>query len=303
MENSALKVKIYGVRGSYPPTRSETTQYGVNTTCLRVDIGEHVIIIDAGTGIINLGNDLIAEMRSKESTQNLNRLFLFFSHTHIDHLMGFPYFSLIYMPQTEINIITPTQLNYSMEEILETLMSPAFFPVTISELPSQFNYSDFAENKIAYFFEEDYRIVPVTESADVKNWIGRISCMRNYTHPKGGVYIYKFEDHKGNSIVFATDVEGFVGGDNRIAKFAENANVLIHDAQYSTGEYEMFQGFGHSTYEMACEVAKKAKVKKLVLSHHDPKHTDKDLKDLEKAAKKIFPETSIAAEGMEFFFA
>ncbi len=86
--------------------------------------------------------------------------------------------------------------------------------------------------------------------------------MRNYTHPKGGVYIYKIENHVGNTVVFATDIEGYVGGDQRLAKFARNANILIHDAQYSTPEYEMFQGFGHSTFVMACEVAKTAAVKK-----------------------------------------
>jgi ribonuclease BN (tRNA processing enzyme) len=302
MEKSGLKVKIYGVRGSYPPTNGTATKYGGNTTCIRADMGKHIIIIDAGTGIINLGNDLLNERKSGENKQNYNKLHLFFTHTHIDHLMGFPYFNMIYMPQTEIDVITPTQLNYSMEEILETLMSPAFFPVTISELPSRFNFFDFAENKVAYFFEEGYEIVSVLEKNNVKNWIGRISCLRNYTHPKGGVYIYKIEDSQGHAVVFATDVEGFVGGDNRLARFAENASVLIHDAQYSLTEYDIFQGFGHSTFKMACEVAAKAKVKKLILSHHDPKHRDKDLEELQKEARKIFPETTMAAESMEFVF-
>ncbi len=302
MKNSNLKVKIYGVRGSFPPTNGDATKYGVNTTCLRVDMGKHLVIIDAGTGIIKLGADLISEIKAGAKKQNYQKLFMLFTHTHIDHLMGFPYFQLLYMPQTELNIITATQLNYSIEEILETLMSPAFFPVTIAELPSQLNYSDFAENKVVFFFEDDYEIYSTKDSANVKNWIGKISCMRNYTHPKGGVYIYKFENPSGHSIVFATDIEGFVGGDNRLIKFAENADVLIHDAQYSIPEYEIFQGFGHSTYEMACQVAKKAGVKKLILSHHDPKHTDKELEALEKSAKKVFSETYMASELMEFSF-
>ena len=126
--------------------------------------------------------------------------------------------------------------------------------------------------------------------------------MRNYTHPKGGVYIYKFENNSGHSVVFATDIEGYVGGDQRLAKFAHNANILIHDAQYSLAEYNMFQGFGHSTFVMACEVAKNAGIKKLVLSHHDPKHSDAELKQLEKEAQKIFPDTYLATESMEFIF-
>lgn len=297
-----MKVKIYGVRGSYPPTSGNGTQFGVNTTCLRIDLGKHIIIIDAGTGIINLGNDLISELKSGKGKQNYQRLYLLFTHTHIDHLMGFPYFNMIYLPQTELNVITPTQLNYSIQEILETLMSPAFFPVTISELPSTFYYHDFAESKALYFFEDDYEIVPLNKTPQKTSWIGKISSMRNYTHPKGGVYIYKIENYVGNSVVFATDIEGYVGGDQRLAKFAHNANILIHDAQYSKQEYEMFQGFGHSTFMMACEVAKSAGVKKLILSHHDPKHSDDELAQLEKEAQKIFPETFLAAESMEFVF-
>lgn len=300
MKNHRIRMKIYGVRGSYPPTNGNGTKVGVNTTCVRVDIGKHIIIIDAGTGIINLGTDLIKEWKSEKGKQNYFSLYLFFSHTHIDHLMGFPYFNMIYLPQTELNIISPTQLNYSIEEILETLMSPAFFPVSMAELPCTFNYQNFAENKIAYFFENDYSIISVNDNIDKKNWVGRISCLRNYTHPKGGAYIYKFENPTGKSMVFATDVEGFVGGDQRLIRFAQNADVLIHDAQYSLEEYEMFQGFGHSTFRMACEAAQKASVRRLILSHHDPKHSDKELIDLENEAKKIFPETYLATESMEF---
>jgi phosphoribosyl 1,2-cyclic phosphodiesterase len=302
MHDNKFRVKIYGVRGSYPPLDGKGTEYGVNTTCLRIDIGKHIVIIDAGTGIIKLGFDLMNEMKAGDQKQNYHQLFLFFTHTHIDHLMGFPYFSPLYHPKTELNIITATQLNYSIEEILETLMSPAFFPVTIPELPSQFFYKEFAENKQVYFFNDDYEIITSTDSPSKDNWIGKISCMRNYTHPKGGVYIYKFEDSAGHSVIFATDVEGFVGTDQRLVKFSQNADVLIHDAQYTLPEYEIFQGFGHSTFEMACEVAAKASVGKLVLSHHDPKHSDAELKELETKAKNIFPETYIASETMEFTF-
>lgn len=302
MDDNKFRVKIYGVRGSYPPLNGNGTEFGVNTTCLRVDFGKHLVIIDAGTGIIKLGFDLMNEMKTDPPRQNYHQLFLLFTHTHIDHLMGFPYFAPLYHPLTDLNIISPAQLNYSIEEILETLMSPAFFPVTIAELPSRFNYQEFAENRQIYFYEDDYQLLTTKDAPKSDKWIGRLSCMRNYTHPKGGVYIYKFEDSAGHSVVFATDVEGFVGGDQRLTKFSEGADVLIHDAQYTLPEYDVFQGFGHSTFEMACEVAKKAGVGKLILSHHDPKHSDNELKDLESKAKNIFPETYIASETMEFSF-
>ncbi len=299
---SDFSIKIYGVRGSFPPTKGFSTNIGVNTTCLRANIGQHVVIFDAGTGIINLGADLISELKSGNSLQNLFNLNLFFSHTHIDHLMGFPYFAMLYMPQTELNIISPNILGYSIEEIIELWMSPALFPVTTAELPSRFSYFDFGENMHMYFFEDETKILPATEAATVENWIGRISCMRNFTHPKGGAYLYKVEKSNGESIVFATDIEGFVGGDQRLIKFAQNAKILIHDAQYTLAEYQMFQGFGHSTYEMACDVAKKAEVDKLILTHHDPKHEDKELTELENQAQEIFPQTFMAKDGMEFSF-
>jgi len=302
MKNTDLRVKIYGVRGSYPPTTGDITRFGVNTTCLRFDIGKHLIIIDAGTGIINLGYDLLKEIKSEDNEQNLFKLHLLFTHTHIDHLMGFPYFSMIYIPGSQFHVISPDMNDYSIEEILETWMSHGFFPVNMSELPSTFTYYDFGEEKQIYFFENDFEIVTGAASEEKTGWIGKISCLRNYTHPKGGSYIYRVENAKGNSIVFATDIEGFVGGDQRLIQFAKDANILIHDAQYSLKEYLMFQGFGHSTYQMACEIAQKANVRQLILTHHDPKHSDQELSELEQKAQEIFPETLMATETMEFEF-
>ncbi|GAB4380905.1 MAG: MBL fold metallo-hydrolase [Calditrichia bacterium] len=300
MDNGKIRFKIYGVRGSYPPTNGDITRFGVNTTSVRFDIDHHVVIIDAGTGIINLGSDLIQEIKAGKSQQNLFKLHLMFTHTHIDHLMGFPYFSMIYLPQSEFHVIAPRMNGHTIEEVLDLWMSPVFFPVTLSELPSRFHYHDFGESRVVVFFENDFRIVSVNELDQIDNWIGKISCIRNYTHPKGGTYIYKIENPQGRSVVFATDIEGFIGGDQRLIKFARNADILLHDAQYSLEEYRLFQGFGHSTYEMACDVAKQAKVKKLILSHHDPKHTDKELSELENRAQDIFPETYMATESMEF---
>ena len=153
-----------------------------------------------------------------------------------------------------------------------------------------------------YFYEDKCKIVSVNETDHTESgWLAKISCIRNFTHPKGGTYIYKIESRNGNSVVFATDVEGFVGGDKRLINFARDANILFHDAQYSLEEYQMFQGFGHSTYEMACTVAKQAGVQKLILFHHDPKHSDQELSDLENKAQEIFRETYMATESMEFY--
>ncbi|MFQ5583038.1 MAG: MBL fold metallo-hydrolase [Calditrichia bacterium] len=300
MPQPTFRLRIYGVRGSHPPTRINNTTIGVNTTCLRIDLGPHVIIFDAGTGIVNLGQDLMGEIQGGKSKQNLWKLHILFTHFHIDHLMGFPYFLMNYIPNTQIDFISPRLVNYRLEEVLEQLMSPALFPVTLSELPSTRRFHDFGEGKVVLFFEDSFKIVHLSDAGTEKNWIGKISCSRFYTHPKSGSYTYKIETGSGKSIVFATDVEGFVGGDKRLLKLSEGADILIHDAQYTFDEYAMFQGFGHSTYKMACDIAKEAGVKKLLLFHHDPKHGDELLQELQESARKIFPETYMATESMDF---
>ncbi|MFZ0391077.1 MAG: MBL fold metallo-hydrolase [Calditrichia bacterium] len=298
-QSSSFRLKIYGVRGSYPPTAGYSSQYGVNTTCLRFDIGPYIIIMDAGSGIINLGYELTAE---NAGTRPLDNLFLFFSHTHIDHLMGFPYFYPLYLPKTVLHVISPAILNESMQSILDNLLNPAFFPVTLSELPARLSFQDFSEREAVFFYPDKYVKTRIESSGKEKGWIGKVSCMRNYNHPKGGVYIYKVEDAAGHAVVFATDVEGFRNGDQRLIRFAENAEILLHDAQYFPGQYPAYQGFGHSTYEMACQVAEAAAVKKLLLFHHDPRHSDEDLDLIEKKAQQIFPESYSASENMQFEF-
>jgi ribonuclease BN (tRNA processing enzyme) len=301
MADTTMRLRIYGVRGSHPPTKASNTKYGVNTTCLRIDLGDHLIIFDAGTGIINLGHDLMVELKDAGNhSPNLWKLNVLFTHFHIDHLMGFSYFVMNYLPKTEFHFLYPRMINYDLKDVLEELMNPALFPVTLSELPSTRHYYEIGEGKVIYFFEDGFKIYHVSEAEDVTGWQGRISCRRFYTHPKSGSYTYKIESSAGKSIVFATDVEGFVGSDQRLLKFAQGADILIHDAQYTLQEYEIFQGFGHSTYEMACKVAKEANVKKLLLFHHDPKHDDKVLKEIEDNAQKLFSETYMANEDMDF---
>lgn len=301
MQKGKIRLKIYGVRGSYPPTSGDISRFGVNTTCLRVDIGEHLLVVDAGTGIINLGQDLLNQLKSADNRQDVFNIHLMFTHTHLDHFMGFPYFMMNYIPKSRFHVISPKIIDYDVEEVLNMWMSPAFFPVTMEELPASFDYYDFSEHKILLFFEKHFEIVPAHAVADYQDWVCKISALRNFTHPKGGAYIYKFETPAGGKAVFATDIEGYTGGDQRLIQFAKDADLLIHDAQYSLKEYMMFQGFGHSTYEMACEVAQKAGVKQLLLTHHDPKHTDAELSELEAAAQKLFSHTQMANESMEFW--
>ncbi len=300
MAKPTLKVKVYGARGSYSPTIGTATQIGVNTTCLRMDIGNHIILFDAGSGIINAGQDLFQEFQNQRKDARSWKINLFFTHLHIDHLVGFPYFLMLYMPQTDIHFISPQILDYTLQDTLETFVHPPFFPVGMADLPFKRQFHQMKEHSIVYFYDDDYQILTTVDEPE-PGWQAKISCMRNYLHPKGGAFFYRVETENA-VVVFASDSEGFPGGDTRLINFAKDADLLFHDAQYTRQEYAMFQGFGHSTYEMACEVARKAGVKKLLLFHHDPKHSDKTLKEIEAAAQEMFPETYLASESMEFIF-
>jgi ribonuclease BN (tRNA processing enzyme) len=124
-----------------------------------------------------------------------------------------------------------------------------------------------------------------------------IHLMKSYAHP-GNVYVYRIE-WRGHSLVYATDTEGYVGGDRRLEAFAKGADLLIHDAQYSAEDYMSKQGFGHSTPQMACEVARAAEVKRLALFHHDPAYDDESVHDLEEQAQALFGGAFSAREGLE----
>lgn len=301
MSKPDLRLKIYGARGSYSSTSGNATAIGANTTCLRVDLGDNIIIFDAGSGIIPCGQDLFKEMQTERASRKEWKMHLFFTHLHIDHIVGFPFFSMLYMPKSRIHFIGPQILDYEVEDTLRAFMHPPLFPVSMDDLPFQGHFHRIREGRIVYFYEDDFRIHTMTEEVE-KGWIGKISNMRNYMHPKGGSFFYKIEIPSGHTIVIATDTEGFVGGDQRLIKFAKGADLLLHDAQYDPKEYGMMQGYGHSTYEMACEIAEKAGVKKLLLVHHDPRYEDEKLQQIEAGAKKLFPQTYLAAESMEFAY-
>lgn len=298
MASANMRIKFYGVRGSFSPTKMVQTNIGVNTSCVRLDINDNVLIFDAGSGIINCGTDLLKQFRDRASAGRTWKTHLFFSHHHIDHLNGFPFFPLLYIPQSEIHLLSPKILDFTLERTLDRLLSPPLFPVSFADLPFRKHFHEISENQVVYFYPDRLQIVPFSETAPGR-WTGRVYCLRNFTHPKGGAFFYKIEAPSGKKVVLAVDAEGFVGGDQRLIQFARDADVLIHDAHYSPEEYLRFQGYGHSSYEMACDVARQANVKNLVLIHHDPDREDRELRRIEQAAQKLFTPTILAVENME----
>jgi phosphoribosyl 1,2-cyclic phosphodiesterase len=289
-----LSVRFWGVRGSYPTPGAETVKYGGNTASTEIRAGERTILLDAGTGIIPLGRELV-----KRKT---HEILLLLSHLHHDHTQGFPFFLPAYLPHTKLHIFGPDGMHESLLHVLEHNQSSETFPIGLREMASSKNIQSVRESQMIVWDESGVRMTGA--KADVGEDAVVIRIHKSYAHP-GSVFVYRVM-WQGRSIVYATDTEGYVGTDRRLVQFARGADMLIHDAQYQDkhywGEWPGFpstQGYGHSTVSMACEVAASAQVGQLILFHHDPSYTDATLDGMEAFARSRFPESKTAFEGME----
>jgi len=301
MSNFQFKAKLYGVRGSYPIAPEHGTQIGGNTTCMLTRTQEHVVIIDAGSGIIRLGRELIPEILAhKEKTKKPFHITIIFTHTHSDHLIGLPFFAPIYMPDVHLHFFGPATMGIDIEKILRALVEPQYFPVSMDEFRSTKSFHNINENMLIYFNPDNPEPqIGHINQAEPAFCDMLIYTMKYYFHPKDGSFPYRIE-WQDKKIVFATDVEGYCGGDQRLISFSKNADVLIHDAQYTEEQYKKFCGYGHSSFTMACDTAREAQVKKLLLFHHDPNNSDDVLRGIEKEAQKKFPASELATENWEW---
>jgi len=305
MASDQFYIKFWGVRGSYPVADLDKMVYGGNTACVEVVAGPHRVIIDAGTGIIKLGNEIVSEyFKNVRDSGVLLRINLLFTHTHYDHTLGFGFFAPAFSSSTVVNILGPRLFEHSLEEVLEMSMLPPFFPVQLKDMASMKSIQNLKDTDIVVF-HDPVGAPAIKQKHDKLDEFGDdalfITNYRTYAHPQGGNIIYKF-CYKGRTFVHGTDTEGYAGGDARLIRFAKGADLLSHDAQYDDEEYASgrVQGFGHSTPTMAAEVASRAGVKQLALIHHDPRHSDDKVEELEAVAKKIFPETVAVREYQRF---
>jgi phosphoribosyl 1,2-cyclic phosphodiesterase len=249
-------IKVWGSRGSIPVSGKDCLKYGGDTTCLdiRTKSGD-IIIVDAGTGIRRLGNQLTDERRF-----DLNFIF---THAHWDHVMGFPFFDPLYFKKSTIRMHRCPYHNKFVETILSKIMAPPNFPIKYSDITAQMLYTDACP---AEFEIGSVRVVPIALS-----------------HPNGGSG-YKFIE-EGKTFVFLTDNElGYIhpGGLQLedYVKFCSNVDLLIHDAEYTPKEYKAYRDWGHSVYTDTLELAQRAVVKKLGLFHLNPERTDQEMDNI-----------------------
>lgn len=275
-----MKVIFYGTRGSVPVSDPEFMEFGGNTTCLfisGIDEGFGTIIMDAGTGIRKLGKDI-----SSGKVEIGEEISLGFTHFHWDHIQGFPFFEPAYNPMSKIHISTAGQRKIqSLKDIFSTQMQSTFFPVQLENMGAQIEFEKYNTN------------VVVGEK-------GALGTVIDVHHPGGCIAVrFKFNE---KAVVFCTDVEHPNGIDEKVVNLAMNADILIHDAQYTDEELQCHKGWGHSSYNQAIEVVERSNAKKLIITHHDPDHDDKFLRKMEKQCQQRFKNLIFARDEYELNF-
>ena len=253
-----MRVNFWGTRGSIASPGTHSTKYGGNTTCLTIHndgFSSDPIIIDAGTGLRQLSEELM----KKGGQINVK---LLFTHTHWDHIQGFPFFVPAYFPNTNIDLYSCTEVSGNLKESLSTQMDTRNFPVSYDKLQAKITYHNLCEGEIL-------------------NGI-KVSMIR-LNHPGSGMGL-KFE-HNGHRIVFLTDheleKEPYSGaGLDETFEFCKDVDLLIHDAQYLRDEMKHFKGWGHSAAEDVFDMAINANVKQLYLFHHNPTRSDDEIDEI-----------------------
>ena len=249
-----MKIKFWGCRGSIPVADNRMMKYGGNTTCLEVWLDDRLLIIDAGTGIRLLGEQLV-----KNNVKNID---VFITHSHWDHIMGFPFFMPIYNKDVKIRIFGCTSSYKKLQDIFAGQMSYEYFPVSFSDLKSEIQFQETCGDK--------YRINNHTIKTIQTN------------HP---IYTTGIRIEKDNkSFVFITDnelnLEKPKTKPEKFIEFCSDADYLIHDAQFTDMEYPKHTGWGHSTFEQVIALAKESNAKNAGFYHHGPDRKDIELDGL-----------------------
>jgi phosphoribosyl 1,2-cyclic phosphodiesterase len=274
-----VRIKVWGCRGSVPSPGGDTSRYGGNTTCVEIRLADgSLVVIDAGSGIRNLGRQL-----ARGQGQVIH---LLLTHAHWDHVQGFPFFLPAYLKSFTLQVWGGPRSAATLRSYLRQQLTPPYFPVKYAELGARIRF-------------------PPSPQAEIRIGGARIQSIP-LAHPDGGYGFRFLED--GRSFVFLTDNElghrhpgGLTPG--RYAEWCRGADLVMHDAQYTPEEYRLTRGWGHSTFQAAAQLCRAAAPKRFCLIHHDPQHTDPELdrfaRDFRRTVGRDGAECFAATEGME----
>jgi phosphoribosyl 1,2-cyclic phosphodiesterase len=269
-------ITFWGVRGSIACPGPQTVKYGGNTPCVEMCVGKNRLIFDGGTGIRVLGQSLLSQMPVEGH--------IFFTHSHWDHIQGFPFFTPAFIKGNRFHIYGAIAPNgATVEQRLNDQMLHPNFPVPLQIMGADLKFYDVEIGKPIQIGEE----------------ISVESALLN--HP-GQAVGYRV-NWRGYSAAYVTDTEHFPDHlDENVLYLARGADVFIYDATYTDEEYYSEKnskvGWGHSTWQEAVKVAKAAGVKRLFIFHHDPLHSDEFLDQVEEQVAKAFPNGFMAKEGL-----
>lgn len=277
-----MKATIWGCRGSLAAPGPDTVQVGGNTSCVALELGDGTqVVLDAGTGIRLLGLELAAS--------SLRPIHLCLTHLHVDHIEGLGFFAPLWDVDQELHVWGPPSPIASLEERLSRYLSPPLFPVPLQEMPATVHFHDLPEEE----FE-----------------LGAARVLAQPVAHRGPTVGFRFEQG-GSSVAYIPDHEPYLGvapGEVEpewLSGFAlaEGVEILLHDAQYSEEEYPSRRGFGHSSIAHATAFAQVAHVEQLILFHHDPSHSDDELRALEQRAHELWERADhlprLGLEGMQ----
>ncbi len=275
MTEQPFQVRFWGVRGSIPCPGPETVRYGGNTPCVEMRVADQHLIFDAGTGLRALGQHLLNQLPVEAH--------LFFTHSHWDHIQGFPFFTPAFLPGNCFHIYAPLAANgTTIEQRLNDQMLHPNFPVPLQVMGAGL----------------------VFHTLDLQETVhlGEVRITNRPLHHPGGAVGYRVE-WGGHRAAYISDTEHIYDGvDPQVLTLAQNTDLMIYDSTYTDEEYNSptlnRRGWGHSTWQEAVKVAQAAKVKTLVIFHHDPLHNDEFMDQVATAAQARFPNTIVAQEGM-----
>jgi phosphoribosyl 1,2-cyclic phosphodiesterase len=274
-QENALRIRFWGVRGSVCASGPQFAEFGGHTPCVEIRCGSRLVVVDAGTGLAPLGAQLIREPQAE--------IDIFFSHLHLDHVSGLPFFKPALRPGQVLRTWCGNLGGASAKDALDRMFSPPLFPVRLDQLPGTFEHHGFRAGET----------LRLPDGLTVKTHL--------LQHP-GGSTGYRF-DHGGRAICYISDIEhSHPWPSPDLIAFVEGADLVVYDGMFSEEEYCSCVGWGHSTWQKGVALAKAADVKSLAVFHLHPAHDDEHLRHVEAALKAEMPTAFIARQGQELVF-